>query len=297
MSPEELLENVRGIYPPIATPLTEDREFDEDGMRRLVRYLLDGGVHGIFTLGSTGEFPMFTLDEKRRIVEVVVEAVEGRVPVMAGAADTGTKRVVRNVKAFEGMGVDCVVVTPPYYYVHSQEEIIRHFRKVLKQTSLPVFIYNNLRNNVNIEPDTVSELAKNERIIGIKDSSGYFNQFQELIRRFRNSERFKVFQGEDDYLAASFLLGADGAILTFSNLAPRLCVDIYEATLKGDVKRAIGTQSKLTYLLINLSNIVNLKSALNLMGICGTTVKEPFTPITESEKENVTKILKRVGLL
>ena len=280
MNPEELKAGLKGIFPPIATALTEAEDFDEEGMRRLVQYLLEAGVHGLFVLGSTGEFATFTTGERQRIVEIVVGEVSGKVPVLANATDVGTKKTIENARIVAASGADAVILMVPYYFTHTAAEVISHFRHVLSAVDVPIFIYNNpFSTKFNITPDIVGELAKEDRIVGIKDSSNDFEQFQELLRMFRGSKDFKVFQGEEANLAPGILLGAAGAVLTIANVVPKLCVEIYEAGSAGDIEKASLLQDKLMSVfdilqvsgtLTNGSAIGGVKAALASLGICGS---------------------------
>ncbi len=292
---EELKGRVKGIYPPIATPLTETEEFDEQGMRRLVQYLLESGVHGLFVLGSTGEFATFTPAERQRIIEVVVDEVDGKVPVLANATEVGTKKTIESARMVAGSGADAMVLMVPYYFTHTASEVLHHFREVTSSVDIPVFLYNNpFSTKFNLTPEMVQELSQEERIVGIKDSSNDFAQFQELLRRFRGSKDFKVFQGEELHLAPSVLLGASGAVLTIANVVPKLCVEIYEAGLAGDIERAFSLQDRLAkaFEICQVSSAIDaVKAALALRGICGGTAKKPFMRLCEDEVRKIKEIL------
>ncbi len=305
MNLEEFKARLKGIYPPIATALTEDEEFDEQGMRRLIRYLLDAGVHGLFVLGTTGESATFTTAQRQRIIEVVVDEVSGKVPVMANVTDIGTKKTIENARIAADSGADAIILMVPYYFTHTAPEVISHFRDVLSAVDLPIFMYNYpFTTNFNMTPDFVGQLAEEDRIVGIKDSSNDFEQFQELLRMFRGSQDFKVFQGEESQLAASILLGADGAVMTANNVAPKLSVEIYEAASAGDIQKASLLQDKLmtafdilqvSGTLTSGSAIGGVKAALSCLGICGPTVKRPFLPLADEEVNKIKRILEVVS--
>ena len=304
MNLEALKGRVKGIFPPIASPLTETEAFDEQGMRRLVQYLLESGVHGLFVLGSTGEFATFTQAERQRVIDVVVDEVAGRLPILANATEVGTKKTVESARVVAGTGADAMVLMVPYYFRHTPSEVLRHFREVTASVDIPGFIYNNPNSTkFNLTPEMVEELSQGGRIVGIKDSSHDFAQFQELLRRFKGSKDFKVFQGEEHHLAASILLGAAGAVLTVANVVPKLCVALYEAGVNGDIERAISLQDRLmkafkichvSSALMPGSAIGGVKAALALRGICGGTVKKPFVPPSEEDVRKIKEILDQV---
>ena len=301
MKYEALKERLKGIFPPIATPLTESEEFDEQGMRNLVQYLLGQGVHGLFVLGSTGEFAAFTSAERRRIIEVVVDEAAGRVPILANATEVGTKKTIETAKRVAALGADAMVLMVPFYFRHRTPEVLLHFREVSSAVDLPIFMYNNPGSTkFNITPDIVAELSEGERFVGIKDSSRDFSQFQDLLRNFKGSKDFKVFQGEEDDLAGSILMGASGAVLTLANVLPKLCVDIYESGIKGDIEGAFSSHSLLmrafkAFQAQDVSAISVVKAVLEARGICGGRPKGPSLRLSEAGLKTVNGVLDQVG--
>ena len=178
---------LEGVVVALGTPLTSEEKIDEKGMRKLTRYVLDGGVHGVFILGSMGGFNFLEDEEKIRVIEIVVDEVEGKVPVIAGASDTSTKRVIKNARIAQEMKADAVAILPPYYGSLKQEQIINFYSKIAEEVNIPIFIYNNPSSTRNpVEPETVFELGKLENIVGIKDSSQNFFNYQQLVRHFKD---------------------------------------------------------------------------------------------------------------
>ena len=237
---------LKGVVPPIVTPLTEQETLDGEGLKNMVRHLLEGGVHGIFVLGSTGEYPCLEDEVKWEAVKVVVEEVNGRVPVLAGVTGVGTKQTLTNLAKAQDQGVDAVVVSPGYYYPHTQGELLHHFERIHNQTQVPIMVYNiPSRVRSALELDTVAQLAQMDSVIGIKDTSGDFAFFQDLLTMAAEVDNFSVLQGDEAHMGASCLMGADGIVPGIGNLDPVRCVQLYEAGVRRDVDRVIRLQREL----------------------------------------------------
>lgn len=298
-----VFDNLSGVIPPVATPLTDDRKLDVAGLRRLVKHLLDGGAHALFVMGSTGEFSAFTREERRSIIEMVKDEVAGRVPILAGVSDSGTELAAGNAKDAEAAGADGVVSTLPYYFpAFSQQDVLDHFRYVAQSTSLPLIIYNIPRIVKSlVEPATVIKLAEEGTAAAIKDSSTDFTHFQKLIFGLSHMPRFRIFQGSEFQFAASMLMGAHGGVLGIANLIPRLCVQLYEAASSGNIEEARELQRKVTVasqvFWAGESTLGGLKAAISMLGICGQTPSLPIPPASDKSREKIRKILVDCGLI
>src|SRR4051812_1211114 len=237
--------NLRGIIPPVVTPMNTDESLDLDGLRRHIDFMLGCRVHGIFVLGTTGEFYALDDAEKQAVVAEAVAHCRGRSPVFAGTGAETTREVVRLTKMAEKEGADGVSVITPYFIKPTQAELLDHFRRVAESTSLPVVLYNNPATcaGLSIEPDTVGKLAEVPNIIGIKDSSGDLQNTIEILRATPR-ETFAVLNGRDTLILAALQSGVQGAIPASCNLAPDLCVGLYESFVKGDIEQARACQSR-----------------------------------------------------
>src|SRR5947209_1597759 len=237
---------LHGIIPPVVTPMTADQEIDLPGLRTHIDFMLSKGVHGIFVLGTTGEFYALDDAEKQRVVADAMAHVGGRRPVFAGTGAETTREVVRLTKMAEREGVQGVSVITPYFIKPTQAELVDHFRRVAESTALPVVLYNNPATcgGVSIDPDTCAKLAGVPNIVGIKDSSGDLQNTIEIIRQTPR-ETFAVLNGRDTLILAALQAGAQGAIPASCNIAPDLCVGIYEQFVKGNVEAAKDCQSRL----------------------------------------------------
>ncbi|NLT47706.1 MAG: dihydrodipicolinate synthase family protein, partial [Clostridiales bacterium] len=203
-----------GIIPPIITPVDEKENVDEQGFRGLLDYCVDNGLHGIFVAGTNGETMALTQAERNRAIKIALDQVNGRVPVIAGVMDSSTRRVIENIKALEDMGGTCAAVTSIFYARHtSQDETVRHFEKILKETNVDLIIYNiQPFTGLNLSAATVQKIAAlDDRVVGYKDSSGSFGEFVQVLSRYKDTP-FSVMQGITPQALSAVLLGADGFV-------------------------------------------------------------------------------------
>jgi 2-dehydro-3-deoxy-D-pentonate aldolase len=290
---------VRGIIPPVVTPMTPDEEVDYPKLRRLIDHLIGSGVHGIFVLGTTGECYALDADEKQKIVATTVAHVNRRVPVYAGTGAETTREAIRHTKMAEKEGADGVSVITPYFIMPSQAEIADHYRRLAEHTLLPVVLYSNPSTcgGLKIEPDTVAKLADVKNIVAIKDSSGDLQNLVETVRLV--PEGFAVLQGRDTLIAPALMFGARGAVPASSNIAPKLCVEIYEAWKAGDVELAKAVQRKLSpvrlALMIGTAPGV-VKQAMALTGWDVGPSRSPLAPLSAEKRAKLKEILVGAGL-
>jgi 4-hydroxy-tetrahydrodipicolinate synthase len=289
-----------GIIPPIVTPLDENERVDEDAMRTLVRNLLQSGVHGIFVLGSTGEFAHLTDDEKKRAIEVVMSEVSGEVPVLVGVTESGTKRSIFWAKEAQRFGANGVVAAPPFYYPLGEAEIENHYRALASECGLPILLYHiPSTTKVRFSLELIERLAELPNIIGIKDSTGDLTFVFNLIDRTRERP-FSILQGQDDLLALTLLYGAHGGINSSANLVPSWFVALYDAARRGEATLAIAWQRKINELIRHLetmSFLPALKTTLHLKGLIRPFVSAPFIPFPENRKEELLSALKGMGII
>jgi dihydrodipicolinate synthase/N-acetylneuraminate lyase len=287
-----------GIVPPIATPLNADETVDEAGLRRLVRHVLDGGVHGIFALGTTGEFATLPDEERRKAAEIVMSEVAGRVPVFVGTGACSTGLAIRQAKMAEEVGAAAIVAVLPYYYfLGSKEEQIVHFEGLLKETSLPMLMYNIPQCTKHVvRLDVVEHMRGNSQVAGIKDSSDDYRYFRNLPPMA--GAAFRVFQGSEALAGPSLLMRANGAVLGIANLAPRLCVRLWDAAQKEDaaavreIQRTLDELNKI-YFFEGTSTVGGLKAALSMIGICQPYVTRPLAPASASARARIEAEVKR----
>jgi 4-hydroxy-tetrahydrodipicolinate synthase len=291
----------KGIIPAVITPLTNDGKFNEKAMRRLLKYLIDGGVHGLFVVGTTGEFYGLMPEEKRDIFNITMDETNGKIPVYAGTNGITTRETVFLTQLAEECKVDAVSVLTPMFISPSQDQLIKHYQTIAENTSLPVILYNNPpKTSVNLAPATVAKLAEVPNIVGIKDSSGDMTVTAEYIRLTQHRDDFSVLMGRDTLIYGALCYGATGSIASCANVAPGLCVDIYEKFIAGDLKGSLKAQFTLAPLRIafSLGTFPSvIKESLILLGIDAGPCMEPVGPMTNEERTKLRKVLLDMGLL
>jgi len=289
----------KGIVPAMVTPITADGKINTETLRKLTNYLIEGGVHGLFPVGSQGEFYALTFEEKKKVLEVVVEETQGRVPVYAGTGAITTREAVALTKMAESVGASAVSVITPFFVHPSDAELLEYYTAVAKSTRLPVLLYNNPgRTGVNISADFVVKASKVDNIVGIKDSSGDLTLTAEYIRR--TGEMFSVLAGRDTLIYGTLCYGGKGAIAATANVAPKIIAEIYEAFMAGDMKRSLKAQFRLAPLRLafDLGTFpVVIKEALTLIGIEAGVGIPPVGGMKPEAIAELKEILKNMGLL
>lgn len=290
-----------GILPAVVTPLTSEGKFNEPAMRKLVNYLIDGGVHGLFITGTTGEFYGFTPEEKREIFEVTLDETKGRVPVYAGTNGITTRESVALTQLAEACGIDAVSILTPMFITPNQEQLLQHYKTIAANTALPVLLYNNPpKTGVNLAAATVAKLAEVPNIVSIKDSSGDLTLTAEYIRLTKGAKDFNVLMGRDTLIYGALCYGAAGSIASCANVAPRLCADIYDRYMAGDLAGSLEAQFTLAPLRIAFTIgtfPAVIKESLALLGIDVGPCLDPVGPMTIEEREKLRQVLMEMGLL
>jgi 4-hydroxy-tetrahydrodipicolinate synthase len=303
--------NFGGVVPPVCTPLTEGFEIDVPSLEKLIRFQLDAGVHGLFMLGSTSETAAISDAQREQVLEVAVRTAGGQVPVLAGVIDMGTAQVLDHIRIAEALGVDGFVATAPFYLRPSQDEIIAHFRVLREATSLPIFAYE-IPSNVQtgIARATMTAMAREGLIAGLKDSSGNEGSFRGVLLDTKEIDGFSVFTGSELTVDSALLMGADGVVPGLGNVDPAGYVRIYDAVRTGDVDLARQEQERLIRLFdiiwqatpgrtgFTASALGGFKTALMLQGVIATNVVGlPMTRLNEEETGRIREILVETGVL
>jgi dihydrodipicolinate synthase/N-acetylneuraminate lyase len=295
------IQDLRGVLPALATPLTRDGGVDEPAVDRLVEHVLAGGVHGLLPLGSTGETASVDGAARGKLLSAVVKAAAGRVPVVCGVVQSRLPDARSEVRAAAEQGAIAALVAPPYYYPIDQATVLAFYRGLAVDSPLPILVYNIPQNTkVVIEPPTLATLAHEGAVVGIKDSSRDFDYFQKVCVAMRDVPQFRIFTGSDTMLLAALAMGGAGTICAAANIAPSWVVNVYDDFERGDLIAARGRQDQL----IELGSAVRvgvfpagIKAALHLQGICGPWPASPVAPLDEPAQDRLREQLDMAGLL
>ena len=221
-----------GVIPPIITPVDEKENVDEAGYRNLLEYCIKGGLHGILVAGTNGETMALTQRERTRAIQITLDQVAGRIPVMAGCMDTSTRRVIENIKAAQDVGLTCAAVTPVFYDRHtSQDETVRHFERILQETDIPELIVYNIPpfTGLKLTPETIIKIGKmDSRVVGCKDSSGDYTGFLKIMAAFEGTD-FATLSGATAQALSEVFFGASGFVPALAPCFPEMFVDAYNA--------------------------------------------------------------------
>ena len=288
---------VHGIFVPMVTPFkgVDATEINFQAIAKLTNYLVEGGVHGLMPLGTSGEFGMLDREERRRVVEAVVKSTRGRLPVVAGVCSSGTDNSIKFAKDAERARADAVISTGPYYYKTTSEGLLRHFQSILESTDLPLMIYN-IPGWVgyNIPADVVFLLAKKNpgRVLGVKFTSSDMSEFQKYLTLLKDETSVMI--GSDSLIFSALELGAAGAIVGSANVLPKETSEVYESFVHGDVNRSRKVQEMIYPFSVsmNLGTFPSaLKEAMRMIGIDCGSARRPLLPLSASERSEVKKSL------
>lgn len=293
-----------GIIPPVITPLTDRDTLDQAGLERLIEHLISGGVHGLFILGTTGEAPSLGYRLRRELIERTCKLTAGRVPVLVGITDTAFVESVGVARHAAECGAAAVVLSTPYYFPAGQTELLGYVQNLLPQLPLPLVLYNMPSlTKVWFELDTLNKLTDQERIVGIKDSSGDLKYFESLMSLRAARPDWSIMIGPEAMLPQAMKLGGDGGVTGGGNAYPRLFVECYQACVAGDAariaaaSRAIDALQKIYDIGKYASRYIKAtKCACSLLGLCDDFMAEPFHKFHAPERERVRQILDSLPL-
>jgi 4-hydroxy-tetrahydrodipicolinate synthase len=288
----------KGSMPALVTPM-KDGAVDFKCLEELVEWQISEGSHGLVPVGTTGESPTLSHAEHEAVVAKVVELAAGRVPVIAGAGSNNTVEAVRFIEHAASVGANAALVVTPYYNKPTQAGMVAHFTTLANATDLPIIIYNIPgRSVVDMQPDTMAQLAKLPTIIGVKDATGDITRVS--YTRAACGRDFLQLSGEDASALGFNAHGGVGCISVTANVAPKLCAEFQEATLAGDYAKALELQDRLMPLHTAIflePGLVGAKYALNLLGRCGTEVRSPLIGLSEGVKLAIKDAMVHAGLI
>jgi 4-hydroxy-tetrahydrodipicolinate synthase len=289
-----------GIMPALVTPFTDDgRNIDEERLRVLVNHCIELGVHGVVPCGTTGEFVNLTADEKKRVIKIVIDEVNGKVPVVAGAGASGTSEAVELTRYAKDAGASAALIVTPYYLKPADRGIYEHYDTIASQVDLPVILYNIPQcTGLPLPWQMVEDLAQIPNIVAVKDSSGQLSFILAVLEKVR--DKINVLCGHDEVVVAALAAGCSGAILASANVIPDIWVQIYEHVKNSDLQKARELQYKVQKIarIIAGSGPVGTKAALNMMKIKVGPVRMPLSvggELTYEAREELRLDLEKIG--
>jgi len=295
---------LKGIVPPLITPLKDRDTLDVQGLEKLVEHVLGGGVHGLFVLGTTGEGPSLGYRLRKELVQRVCRQVDGRVPVVVGITDTAFVESVNMSRVAAEAGADGVVLSTPYYFPAGQTELEGYVRHLVPELALPVMLYNMPSlTKVWFEIGTLRHLSDLEGIVGVKDSSGDMVYYSSLCRLRSERPDWSFLVGPEERLVESIPMGGDGGVNGGANAYPKLFVEAYEAAVAGDAARCQALQTKIEafgeiYTIGKYASrfIKATKCAASVLGLCDDFMAEPFNRFYPRDRAKLAAILEKLDL-
>ena len=281
--------NINGVIPAMITSFNKDESINKEGIRKTINYLISEKVNGLYITGSTGETFLMSQDEKKQVIEIIVEEVNGRVPVIAHIGSIGTKITTELGQYAEKIGVDALSALPPFYYGFSNDEIFSYYKDISNTTNLPITIYNISHAHL-MDLDMLKRLAAIKNVKGVKYTAPTHFNFNKIKKEV--GENFKIYSGMDEMSLSGLISGADGIIGSFYNLMPEMFVDIYAKVKEGNINAAKKIQEKINIIILyalGKSGYPFIKMGLNWLGIDSGYVRKPFSTFIDREIENTIK--------
>lgn len=279
-----------GVCVVVCTPFSENEELDEETLRRHIRFLLDAGVHGIIPTGSTSEFASLSETERKRVVDITIDEVNGRVPVVVGTAAVSTRDTIMYSQYAEKAGADGVMIVPPYYCHPTEREIYQHYKAVAESIHLPIMLYNNpWTSGVDMQPALVARLTKIENVTYIKESSGDMRRVSEIMRFC--GDKMTIFCGADNLALEMFAMGVQGWVAAPANAIPKQCVELYElAAVKKDLEKARELYFKMLPFFTALESGQFVQYVKASLEILGRSIGAPRRPLLRPAEEDYGKL-------
>lgn len=296
---------LRGIVPPIVTPLLDDNTLDIEGLERLIEHVVAGGVHGIFILGTTGESQSLGYGLRCEMIKQSARILKSRIPLLVGISDTSIADSVALANVASEFGADAVVSAPPYYYAAAQSELVDFYNVLVPQLPLPIFLYNMpTHTKTSFAPSTIRKIAENPKVIGFKDSSASGGYFQSVMHEFADRPDFALFVGPEEMMAESVLMGAHGGVNGGANMFPKLYVELYNAATAKDIEKVRTLHAKVMQISSSIytvgsygsSYLQGVKAGLNVLGICSDVLATPFSKFDNRNKEKIRKAIEDLAM-
>lgn len=290
----------KGVFTAIITPFKDDGGVDEECLKKLIDFNIENGISGIVPCGTTGESPTLSHDEHDRVIELTVQYVNKRVPVIAGTGSNATAEAIRLTKHAEEVGADACLLVNPYYNKPTQEGLYRHFKAIADAVKFPCVVYNiKGRTGVNVETPTLMRLANDcKNIVAVKEASGDINQIKDVIAQ--RKEGFSVLSGDDNITLELIKAGGNGVISVASNIVPDRMVAMVRAALDGNFAQADKLNNELAPLFeaeFIETNPIPIKCALAMKGMCKEVYRLPMCEMSAEHREELKKILREMRII
>jgi 4-hydroxy-tetrahydrodipicolinate synthase len=296
--------NFEGTYVAMVTPFTEDKQIDEEGFRSNINYLIDKGVTGLVGAGTTGESATISHEEHQRVIEILVDEVDGRVETIAGTGSNATSEALSLTKFAYDAGADAALLITPYYNKPQQHAMVDHYSYIANAVDIPLILYNvPSRTGVNMDVETIVELAKVDGIDAVKEASGSVDKVSDIYKALSHEgleDEFNILSGEDSLTLPLMAVGATGVISASANIDTRRMVLMVDSILNDDYTRAMELHYEMVELIRALfieSNPVPVKTAMNLMGLPSGPLRKPLVEMKEDNLEVLKKALKDSDLI
>lgn len=288
---------LRGCYVAIVTPFDDNGKVNDPVLRSNIEFLIGKGVAGVVPCGTTGESPTLSWEEHNHVVDVTLDAVKGRVQVIAGAGSNNTAEALAAAKHAKQMGADAILSITPYYNKPTQEGLFQHFKTIATQVDIPIVVYNVPgRTGVNLMPATLERLCEFKNIVAVKEASGNVLQISEIHRRC--GDRLTILSGDDALTLPILVCGGSGVISVVGNFAPDRMTAIINAFFNGDMKKALALHEELmpvSQAMFIETNPIPVKTAMNLLGMNAGSLRLPMVPMSESNKKELIAVLQKHG--
>ena len=296
---------LRGIIPPLVTPLLDNNTLEIAGLERLIEHVIKGGVHGIFILGTTGEAQSLSFNLRAEMIKNTAKILKNRLPLLVGISDTSIVDSIRLSQIAYESGADAVVSAPPYYFATGQPELAEFYESLIPQLALPIYLYNMpTHTKIMFAPSTVRRIAEDKKVIGFKDSSANGGYFQSVMYEMRDRKDFSLFVGPEEMMAEVVLLGAHGGVNGGANMFPKLYVDLYNAAMNQNIAEVKKLHAKVMQISATIYNIGSygssylkgVKCALSILEICNDFLASPFNRFGEDQRHKIRLAIEKLEL-
>jgi len=293
------MNKLRGVFTVMVTPFIADEQLDKNGFRENIDWYIEEGIHGVICLGSTGEFANLSIEERKSVIDLTVDQVKGRVPIIAGTAANSTRETIEMTGYAKDAGADAALIVAPFYGLPTQEDLFEHYKSISENVAIPIMVYNNPGfSGVDMLPPLIEKLAAIDNILYLKESTGDIKRVHEIM--LRCGDRIDVWCGWDDLAYEFFSLGCRGWVAPVANFMPKTAVELVTMAENEEYEKAKALYFKMLPLLSYLEEgqlLAKVKEAMNMIGKAGGKPRRPFLPINEEQRNELRRMLGEVGLI